>query len=224
MKVGIMQPYFFPYIGYFQLIHSVDVYVNLDHVSFMKRSYMTRNQLKNSTPINLQVASGSQNKSCRDVFVNFEHGYLNKFYKTLHNLYSKSPYYGDVMERLIRAHFYEREVNVSEFNLGLIKTICEILEIKTRIVETSTTFHGSLFKKELGLQGITKELGAQTYINAIGGTKLYTKENFKHAGIDLLFLKTKSMEVENVYDSILHQLMNYSAKHLSNQIHKYELV
>ena len=47
MKIGIMQPYFFPYIGYFQLINEVDVYVNLDHVSFMKRSYMTRNTLKN---------------------------------------------------------------------------------------------------------------------------------------------------------------------------------
>ena len=47
MRVGIMQPYFFPYIGYFQLIDAVDIYVNLDHVSFMKRSYMTRNSIKN---------------------------------------------------------------------------------------------------------------------------------------------------------------------------------
>ena len=50
--VGIMQPYFFPYLGYFQLISSVDTYVNLDHVSFMKRSYMTRNKLKNGVSIN----------------------------------------------------------------------------------------------------------------------------------------------------------------------------
>jgi hypothetical protein len=49
MKVGIMQPYFFPYFGYFQLINEVDVYVNLDHVSFMKRSFMTRNKIKNET-------------------------------------------------------------------------------------------------------------------------------------------------------------------------------
>ena len=48
MKIGVMQPYFFPYLGYFQLINEVDVYVNLDHVSFMKRSYMTRNILKNN--------------------------------------------------------------------------------------------------------------------------------------------------------------------------------
>jgi hypothetical protein len=224
MKVGIMQPYFFPYMGYFQLIHAVDVYVNLDHVSFMKRSYMTRNSLKNSTTINLQVSSASQNKTCREVFVSFEHDYLNKFYKTLRNLYSKSPYFDAVMQRLIEPNFFQREVNVSEFNLGLIKTICEILEIKTKIIETSTHYKNSIFKKELGLQGITKELGGKTYINAIGGTKLYDKGNFREAGVDLLFIKTSEMEVENVYDSILHQLMSYPADHLSNQINKYELI
>ena len=224
MRVGIMQPYFFPYIGYFQLIHSVDVYVNLDHVSFMKRSYMTRNQLKNSTSINLQVASGSQNKSCRDVFVNFEHSYLNKFYKTLQNLYSKSPYLGDVMEGIIKPHFYEREINVSEFNLGLIKTICEILEIKTKIAETSTTFEGSLFKKEKGLQSITKEIGAQSYVNAIGGTKLYSKENFKESGVDLFFIKSKDLDLRDPYASILHQLMVYPTEHIKDQITRYELI
>ena len=54
--IGIMQPYFFPYIGYFQLIQSVDSYVNLDHVAFMKRSYMTRNVLKNEIPISIPVS------------------------------------------------------------------------------------------------------------------------------------------------------------------------
>ena len=67
MRVAIMQPYFFPYLGYFQLIDAVDVYVNLDHVSFMKRSYMTRNQIKNNTTINIPVSGGSQNKTCLEV-------------------------------------------------------------------------------------------------------------------------------------------------------------
>ena len=69
MKIGIMQPYFFPYIGYFQLMQEVDLYVNLEHVSFMKRSYMTRNTIKNNTPINIPVSNGSQNKTCIEVKV-----------------------------------------------------------------------------------------------------------------------------------------------------------
>ena len=66
-----MQPYFFPYIGYFQLIHCVNTYVNLDHVSFMKRSYMTRNILKNNTPINVNVWGASQNKKCNEILYYF---------------------------------------------------------------------------------------------------------------------------------------------------------
>ena len=81
MKVGIMQPYFSPYFGYFQLIGAVDTYVNLDHVSFMKRSYMTRNRIKDETPINIPVYEGSQNKKCSEIFVNFESQYLDKFKK-----------------------------------------------------------------------------------------------------------------------------------------------
>ena len=83
MRVGIMQPYFFPYIGYFQLIDAVDTYVNLDHVSFMKRSYMTRNTLKNNTAINIPVSNGSQNKTCREVNVIADDKWFSQFEKTL---------------------------------------------------------------------------------------------------------------------------------------------
>ena len=81
MKVGVMQPYFFPYLGYFQLINAVDVYVNLDHVAFMKRSYMTRNMLKNNTPISIPVKNASQNTPCSQTFVDISENYLSKFYK-----------------------------------------------------------------------------------------------------------------------------------------------
>ena len=80
MKIGIMQPYFFPYIGYFQLINDVDIYVNLDHVSFMKRSYMVRNTLKNNTQINIPVSNGSQNKICTEVNVLLSNNYNKNKY------------------------------------------------------------------------------------------------------------------------------------------------
>jgi hypothetical protein len=224
MKVGIMQPYFFPYIGYFQLIKAVDVYVNLDHVSFMKRSYMTRNTLKNSVAINLQVAKGSQNKSCKEVYVNFNPVYLTKLYKTLQNLYSKSPFFDEIMGRVIEPYFKPGQKNVSEFNLQLIKQICEIIGIHTNIVNTSSKFESSALKKEMGLQGITQELHANVYVNAIGGKKLYSKENFKEAGIDLFFIESQKMDLENPYASILHQLMVYSPDHLSNQVQKFNLI
>jgi hypothetical protein len=224
MTLGIMQPYFFPYIGYFQLIKAVDTYVNLDHVSFMKRSYMTRNLIKDGVQINLQVSGGSQNKNCNEVFVNFEHDYINKFLKTLKILYSKNEGYEEIMDEIITPHFIERHIPISEFNLGLIESICKKLEIDTRIISTSTEFENTHLKKEKGLQSISKQLNADSYINAIGGTKLYSKEDFKKAGIDLLFIKMSDVELEIPYASILHQLMSYPVDHIKNQINKYELI
>ena len=91
-----MQPYFFPYIGYFQLIDAVDIYVNLDHVSFMKSSYMTRNTLKNNTPFNIPCIGGSQNKKCTEVMVQADKQWFGKFYKTLEHLYGKEKNTGKI--------------------------------------------------------------------------------------------------------------------------------
>ena len=101
MRIGIMQPYFFPYIGYFQLIHAVDTYVNLDHVSFMKRSYMTRNILKNNTSINIPVSGGSQNKSCKEVTVLADQKWFDAFVKTLETLYKKESNYNVIIDKVI---------------------------------------------------------------------------------------------------------------------------
>ena len=101
MKIGIMQPYFFPYIGYFQLMQEVDLYVNLEHVSFMKRSYMTRNTIKNNTPINIPVSNGSQNKTCIEVKVLSDNTWFEKFEKTLEYQYKKDIFYSDILEEII---------------------------------------------------------------------------------------------------------------------------
>jgi len=127
MKIGVMQPYFFPYMGYFQLIHAVDTYVNLDHVSFMKRSYMTRNTLKDGISMNVNVKNGSQNKKCTEVDVLFDKKYLDKFHKRLEMMYSRSPYYQTVMDEVVMSTFEERQVSISQFNLRGIKAVCEYL-------------------------------------------------------------------------------------------------
>lgn len=142
MKVGIMQPYFFPYFGYFQLIGAVDTYVNLDHVSFMKRSYMTRNKIKDGIPINIPVYEGSQNKKCSEIFVNFESQYLDKFKKKIYYLYGKSPLYKEINRMIVDPCFIGDKITISEFNLRIIKKICDYLEIETKIVETSEGLTG----------------------------------------------------------------------------------
>ena len=220
MKIGIMQPYFFPYLGYFQLIHSVDKYVNLDHVSFMKRSYMTRNTIKDDI-LNVNVYGGSQNKKCNEIFVNFENNYNKKLFSKLHHLYSKSKYYEQTIS-FIKPFFEEREITISEFNINIIKSICYLLEIKTEIINTSSGY--TTLKKGEGLKEITKILGGDEYVNAIGGQSLYNKEDFKNSNIDLYFIQMCVISIDNRYSSIMDILFNYPVEHIKEQITKYKLI
>ena len=220
--VGIMQPYFFPYIGYFQLIDCVDTYVNLDHVSFMKRSYMTRNVLKNNTTINVNVWNASQNKRCNEIYVNFENNYISKFLKTLENLYSKEPHYEIILNEIILPEFIEKEITISKFNLNLIKRICNYLDVKTKIIDTSEGL--TELKREYGLKEIVKKFNSKNYVNAIGGQLLYSKENFKQDNIDLNFIEMGNVNFDNKYASILDLLFRYNKEHIKEQIRNYKLI
>ena len=217
-----MQPYFFPYIGYFQLIHCVDTYVNLDHVSFMKRSYMTRNTLKNNTTININVWKASQNKKCNEIYVNFENNYIPKFLKTLENLYSKESHYEIILNEIILPEFIDRKITISKFNLNLIKRICNYLDIKTKIVDTSENL--TKLKKGEGLKEITKHFNSKSYINAIGGQSLYNKEDFKNDNIQLSFIEMGNVVFDNKYTSILDLLFRYNKEYIKEQIRNYKLI
>ena len=226
MKIGIMQPYFFPYIGYFQLIHAVDTYVILDHVAFMKRSYMTRNTLKNDVSINIPVSGGSQNKSCREVNVLADEKWFNAFEKTLEALYKKESNYDLIIGNIIEPWkqsviSLNRSMSISEFNFTSMYYICEYLDCVRRFYSSAGITDK---KKNEGLQDITKYYKADTYINAIGGQKLYNKEDFASQGIDLYFIKMEDVSFDNPYASILDLLFRYSKEHIQHQLTKYTLI
>ena len=222
MKIGIMQPYFFPYIGYFQLIDAVDVYVNLDHVNFMKRSYMTRNTLKNNTPITIPVIGGSQNKKCNEVIVKSDDKFIINFPKTLYNLYGKEKNFEDIIQQIFIPDMNNLEYSISQINLLYIKQICNYLEIPTQIIESSEGF--TTRKKNEGLQDIVGKLKGDTYINAIGGQKLYNREDFLSQNIDLKFIQMGNVDFDNPYASILDLIFRYPKEHIQNQLKKYTLI
>jgi hypothetical protein len=222
MKVAIMQPYFFPYIAYFQLISSVDIYVNLDHVSFMKGSFMVRNRIKNDIRINIDVIGASQNKAINKVYVGVSDRYIKKFIKTIEFNYSKYKNYEVIMHTILKPIFEFDSKTISEFNLDIIKTICDYLEIKTKIVDTSSGITDKKFDD--GLIDIVKNTGGKTYINALGGLNLYNKEYFNRFDVNLMFLKSKVTEIEDSNVSILDILFSYDKEFIQNQLNKYELI
>lgn len=233
ITVGIMQPYFFPYIGYFQLIQAVDTYVNLDHVSFMKRSYMVRNTLKNSTPINIPCLGASQNKSCVEVKADASQQWFDKFFKITEQLYKKEPNYQEVCGKVLvpwrdsirtPINYLNVKIDISEFNLNAIILICKYLDIdtKSKFIDTSVGITDQ--KKEKGLQEIVKYYDGTHYINAIGGQSLYNKENFANTGIDLKFIKMGDVQFDNPYSSILDLLFRYDKEHIKQQLNNYILI
>jgi hypothetical protein len=183
---------------------------------------MTRNILKNNTSININVYNSSQNKRCNEIMVNFENKYLDKFNKTLQTLYVKSPYYFEIIDNIITPEFINREVSISQFNIGIIKRICSYLDIHTNILDTSEGM--TELKKSDGLKEITKKLNGTKYINAIGGQILYTKEDFDIQGINLNFIKMEDVEFNNKYASILDLLFTYPKEYIQQQLLKYTLI
>lgn len=225
MSVGIMQPYFFPYIGYFQLIDSVDIFVNLNHVSFMKRSYMVRNYLKNQVPINISVINGSQNKTCLETEVILEKNWFRVLETKIETLYKKEKNYDEVIHKIIKPiqqRFIDKKgITISDFNIESIKMICSYLNIKVKFEES---LNKTTKKREDGLIEIVKKFNETDYINAIGGQKLYDKKYFKNEGVNLKFIKMGDLELENKNLSILDIIICNDKDRVINELKKYELI
>jgi hypothetical protein len=226
ITIGVMQPYFFPYLGYFQLINSVDIYVNLEHVNFMKRSYMVRNSLKNDIIINIPVSNGSQNKICTEVYVLADESWFKTFEKKIEALYKKELNYKKILSEIIYPWKNEilslkRDVTISEFNFSSIQYICKYLEIST---EFKSSVGITNRKKNEGIQDITKHFNGTHYINAIGGQKLYSKDDFLIQGINLNFIKMGEVNFDNPYISILDLLFRYPKDEIKKEIKNYTLI
>lgn len=190
-----MQPYFFPYIGYWQLIDAVDEYVIYDDVNFINRGWVNRNKILingESKYINLLLHKASQNKLINEIELLKDTSIQIKFLSTLKMAYSKAPYFQSaypIIEQIINL----QETNLSKFLLCQIRTIMEYLHIKTKIWISSEMEKDNSLKGCEKIRSICKLLGANHYINAIGGKSLYSKDDFQLDGIELQFLKTKNI-------------------------------
>jgi hypothetical protein len=227
MKIAIMQPYFFPYIGYFQLINSVDVFVNLDHVNFMKRSYMTRNIIKNGIKINVPIKKSTQNKKCFESYISVDSKYLNNFKDTIKNQYKKESQFDTVYQYIFNDDdIWKNNNSISNLNLHFIRLVCSYLKINTKIIDSSVGL--TVNSSQQGLIDIVNTFRSDsiipTYINAIGGMELYEKQEFANSNIDLKFIKMGSVDFYNPFSSILDLIFTYKKEVIINELNKYTLV
>ncbi len=232
VKLGIMQPYFLPYIGYWQLLNAVDQYVIYDDVNFINRGWINRNRiLINGKPayFNLPVLGASQNKLIREIKVNPDKKLMNKNLKTIELAYKKAPYFPEVFLEVKRIMENEEE-SLSRFILNSIKIICSYLEIHTELLVSSSLKKNNALKGQDKILEICALLGATEYYNAVGGQELYSYGKFAERGIHLCFLKTGCIEYAQFNNefqqnlSILDVMMFNSVSTIKEMLGKYTLI
>ena len=230
MKVAIMQPYFFPYIGYFQLMAAVDEFIVYDNIEFTKKGWINRNRiLVNGTDsyITLPLKSDSdflniRERQLADTWIKEKKKVLNKIFES----YRKSSNFKIVSEVIEKCILFE-DHNLFNFILNSLNVVKEYLEIKTPLIISSTIPIDHSFKGAKKVIEIVKSRKAENYINSIGGIELYNKEEFKKEGINLNFLKSTNL-IYKQYDntfvpwlSIIDVMMFNSKEEIKKYLESY---
>jgi len=228
-----MQPYLFPYIGYFQLINSADKFVIYNDVAFIKQGWINRNNILSGNKAGLfsvPLKDASSYKLIKDTLID-ENLYLKwkeKFHRTVEVNYRKAPFYPDVF-KLINDVFETKTENITEMARKSIELTCSYLEINT-ILGDSESYNNSSLKSQERVLDICKIENAGVYINAAGGKDLYSKDVFKSQNIDLFFLNQLKFEYKQynfdfvTWLSIIDVMMFNSKEEVKIILEKYELI
>lgn len=195
MRLAIMQPYFMPYIGYFQLIAAVDTFIVYDNIKYTKKGWINRNRmLQNGKDVMFSLPLKSDSDSLdvceRELAADFNRDKLLSQFK---GAYRSAPYFAQtfpLVEQIVR---YE-EANLFRFLHHSIVKTCEHLGITTEIKISSDIAIDHDLKNQDKVLALCEAVGATTYVNASGGMELYAKETFREKGVELKFIQSKPFE------------------------------
>ena len=192
MKAAIMQPYFCPYIGYFQLIAAVDKFVVYDNIKYTKKGWINRNRiLQNGQDamfsLPLKKDSDFLDVCKRELAADFNRDNLLGQFK---GAYRRAPHFEQTLPLIELIVWYE-DMNLFKFLHHSIVKTCEYLSITTEIKISSDIAIDHDLKGQDKVLALCEAVGASTYVNAIGGMELYSKETFRESGIELKFIKSK---------------------------------
>ena len=229
--IALMQPYFFPKLSYWQLIHSVDTFVIYDDVQYKKGGWINRNRIlvNNSIKtISIPLKHGNFKKMINARFL-AENWNLEKkrLLVLIKDNYKKSINFEIIYPLIIKILNFN-DVNLSKFITNSIIEITNYLEINTKIINSSSLNISDKFKKESKIIEICKMLNSTKYVNAIGGKKIYDKDDFKNSNIELNFLYPTNL-LDNInsasFDlSIIDTLMNIKKKMIQKELNEFELI
>jgi WbqC-like protein family len=195
MKLAIMQPYFLPYLGYFQLIAAVDEFIVYDNIKYVKSGWINRNRLCRGGEaavfsLPLKAASDSLNVCERELAADFRR---DKLLNQFRGAYQRAPEFARIFPLLERLIGFE-DNNLFRYLDHSIRGVCRHLGIETAIRVSSAVRVDHSLKGQGKVLALCRETGAGTYVNAIGGVDLYSAQEFRNQGVELKFIRMKPLE------------------------------
>ena len=193
MRLGVMQPYFFPYLGYFDLINRTDTWVVFDTVQYISRGWMNRNRILHQNRadwqyINMPVKKHAQTAPITSIEIADDPKWKDRILGQLIHYRKHAPYYQEVTA-LLEGCFSTSTTSLSQLNVETLERVCAYLDIPFNYQYSSELALDldSVEGAEAKVLAIAETLGATEYINPSGGRDLYNPDNFSRAGIQLHF-------------------------------------
>lgn len=232
-KLAIMQPYFFPYIGYFQLINSVDEFIIYDNIQYTKKGWINRNKMlfdNKEYIFTLPIKKDSYMLNINERFIS-ENWKIDreKLLRKIKLSYSKSPFFDEIIQLIEEIFFYE-DNNLFNFLYNSLIKICDYINIDTKFIISSNVDINHNLKGKDKVISMCKQLNCSKYINAIGGESLYSKIEFEKQGINLQFIKNNINPYKQNNDvffgglSIIDVLMFNEVEIIKKYLNNYELI
>jgi len=231
-KVAVMQPYLFPYIGYFQLIKSVDTFVVFDNVNYIKKGWINRNRIVfdgREKLFTIPLIKASQNRLIGEIeLFNWVQSKAH-FLDLIKSAYSRSPQFFQVMP-IIELSLNYPGTFVSGLSVFSLQVISNFLGIATEFIPASNFLNLDNEKGEKKILSILTQLNASEYVNAPGGRDLYNQEEFNKLGFALRFLQAPQIIIYQQNSdsfipnlSIIDLLMNVEKERVIKMVNDYKL-
>ena len=233
--LAIMQPYFSPYLGYFQLMNAVDEFIVYDNIQYTKKGWINRNRIlvngkDDYITLPLKKDSDYLNVDQRYLADTWEYDRI-KMLNRIENAYRKAPYFHNIIE-IIEFFLLADMPNLFNFLLNFLYAIKIYLDIETPLIISSTLPIDHSLKSEDKVIALCRESQADKYINPIGGLErgLYNKETFKQNNIELLFHKINTIsyrQFDNEFISnlsIIDVIMFNSKEQIKEMLKEYALI
>jgi hypothetical protein len=236
MKIAIMQPYFFPYIGQFQLINAADRFILADDVQYIRHGWINRNRVLKPAEgqyyIIMPLQKHSTYTTIKDIKVVNGSEWKVRILRQVEHYKKRAPFYKNTHELLMHCFHSYDETNITRLNGNYLQAVCDYIGINFK-VEISSELGitpSEVSCKEDRVIKMCYQLGAQEYLNPPGGMELYDKESFEQKGIKLTFLKPDLQEYNqyrNQFEpglSIIDVMMFNSPQEIRYMLNQYQLL